>query len=82
MGTTRPRNDFINFIADASKNPDLAQRFLRRKTALGVYRFFQKEGYRDIPYNDCGEILKARKGMEGKYIPKRGPICDGPIKGY
>ena len=69
--STRKRNDLINFIADAAVDPDLAKRFLRRKTALGIYRFFQKEGYKDILLSECEDIKKAKENVEGlRYLER------------
>lgn len=82
MATNRQRNDFINFISDAAKNEKLAEEFLAQKTAKDLYSFFQKKEYKDIPENDCGDILAATKHMEGVCIPKPGEHPCGPTKGY
>jgi len=83
MATKRRRNDFINFILDARDKPKLTEEFLSKKTAKTLYSFFQKKGYKDIPYNDCGDILEARKRTEGLHIPRRGkPVCAGGVMGY
>ena len=68
MTSKRKRNDFINFIIDATQDENLAKRFFRRKTVLGVSRFFQQEGYKDIPPNDCEDILVALKSMRGRGV--------------
>lgn len=72
MGTTRPRNDFINFIIDAEKDQNLAAEFLKKKNAKELYSFFQRKLYKDIPFNDCHDIIMARTGMGGKLIPRVG----------
>jgi hypothetical protein len=61
--------DLINFIKDLAGDPDMGKRFLKRKTALGIYRFFQEEGYKDIPLNDCEDILKTKKRLEELRVP-------------
>ncbi len=86
MSSKRKRNDFINFIIDATRDEKLAGRFLRRKTVLGVRRFFIKEGYKDIPLNDCEDILAASKSMHGRGVDGSGKPVDSSraavSKGY
>ena len=83
MGSRRKRNDFINFIIDATRDDDLAEKFFRRKTALGVHRFFQKQGYKDVPLNDCEDILRALKSMRGKGVSNAfKPVSTVPRRGY
>jgi hypothetical protein len=85
MATKRKRNDFINFICDATQDKKLADAFFRRKTELGLYRFFQKEGYTDIPRNDCKDILASAKSMRGRGVDEKGkPIDTSRVlsKGY
>lgn len=86
MATSRQRNDFIGFILDAEKDEDLTVEFLKKKTATELYDFFQKKKYLCIPFNDCKEILMARKGMAGKMLPPRGkkpPVgCPAGAKVY
>lgn len=72
MGTKRDRNDFINFIIDAQKNPKLTNEFLSTKTAKDLHSFFHKKGYKDIPYNDCRDIVMAQKRIRGHRIPHHG----------
>jgi hypothetical protein len=76
MGTTRKRMDFMNFILDSigdkKEQKALAQGFLKQKNADDLYKFFQKNKYRDIPYSDCEDILTARKNMSGGHIPDEG----------
>jgi len=72
MGTKRERNDFINFIIDAQKDPKLAEEFLSKKTPKHLHSFFHKKGFKDIPYNDCEDILMAQKRMRGHRIPHPG----------
>jgi hypothetical protein len=72
METKRSRSDFINFIMDAQKNPDLTNEFLSKKTAKDLHSFFHEKNYKDIPYNDCQEILMAQKRMRGHRIPHHG----------
>ncbi len=69
MATLRQENDFIKFILDAEKNPKLAEEFLAKKTAKDLNTFFQKKGYKDIPENNCKDILTARNRARGLYIP-------------
>ncbi len=61
MGTKRQRNDFINFIMDAEKNPKLTAEFLSKKSPTALHSFFQAKGYKDIPFNDCLDILTVGK---------------------
>ena len=84
MSTRRKRNDFINFVMDATQDPDLVKRFNRRRTPLGVYRFLQKEGYKDIPLNDCEDILNAARSMRGRGFNSSGkPVdCSDARKSY
>jgi len=72
MGTKRDRNDFINFVMDSIENPKLADEFLSKKTPKQLHSFFHKKGFKDIPYNDCDDILMARKRMRGGSIPRHG----------
>ena len=76
MTSERKRNDFINFIIDATLDEDLAKRFFKRKTILGVSRFFKQEGYKDIPINDCEDILAASKSMHGRGVNDTGKPID------
>jgi len=85
MSTKRDRNDLINFIVDATQDEDLAKRFLRKTSAEGIYRFFRREGYMDIPYNDCEDILAASKKMHGRGVNDKGRPVDSsslPSRGY
>ena len=61
MPTTRKRSDFINFILDAEKNQKLIDEFLKITKAIDLDKFFKRHKYFDIPFNDCQEILNARK---------------------
>ena len=72
MAANRPRNDFISFLIDTEKNPKLTDDFLSKKTVKDLHSFFLKKGYKDIPYNDCQDIIKAKKLHRGKYIPGEG----------
>ena len=76
MDRDREKMDFIRFIIDATKDVELTKRFLRRRTALGVYRFFQKEGYKDIPREDCEDILMASTSGRGRGINRDGKPVD------
>ncbi len=76
MTSKRKRNDYINFVIDAAHDDKLTEKFFRRKTPLGIYRFFQQEGYKDIALNDCEEILAASKNMRGKGINLAGKAVD------
>jgi len=72
MRTKRERNDFINFLIDAEKKPRLTEKFMSIKTANDLYKFFQEKGYRDVPYNDCRDIIKAKENMAGYTVPEAG----------
>jgi hypothetical protein len=82
MPTKRLRNDFINFLMDADKNPKLFGEFLSKKTPKELYRFFAEKGYEDIASNDCRDIIAARKRLGGRRIPGRvRPRCPtGPME--
>ena len=81
--TERKRNDFINFIQDVAVKPKLAKDFLLIKSQKALYTFFQEKGYKDIPYNDCGEILKLRQRVEEVRIKGGHPWCPpDPKAGY
>jgi|GEM_PF-1199188 len=87
MSTDRARNDFINFIVDATQEPELVIRFNRRRSPMGVYRFFQENGYKDIPLNDCEDILFAARSVRGKGLSATGGPADtidpdDPNRGY
>ena len=83
MTSRRERNDFINFIIDATRDDDLAEKFFRKRTAGGIYNFFRREGYKDIPLNDCKDILKALKSMRGKGVSDTlKPVSTIPRRGY
>ena len=85
MTSERKRNDFINFIIDATLDEELAKKFFKRKTALGLRRFFQEQGYKDIPLNDCGDILMASNYMHGRGVNDTGKPVDcssASAKGY
>jgi hypothetical protein len=71
-GTTRKRNDFINFIIDSNADGKLTNEFLEIRTPENLYDFFQKKGYNDIPYNDCKDILMAARRMRNRHIPAKG----------
>ncbi len=62
--TQRNRSDFINFIIDTEKKPKLVRDFLSKKSQTTLYNFFQAKGYKDIPYNDCKDILTAKKNWK------------------
>ena len=47
--TTRKRVDLINFIIDATADQEMSRRFLKCATAVAIQKFFEKEGYYDIP---------------------------------
>jgi len=76
MDSGREKKDFIKFIMDATQDVDLTKRFLKRKTPLGVYRFFQKEGYKDILREDCEDILNASTSGRGRGIHSDGEPVD------
>lgn len=84
MPSDRERNDFINFIIDATQEVELAESFLEIETAEDVHKFFQKEGYKDIPLNDCEDILTAAKSMRGRGVNSAGEPVDSSraSKGY
>ena len=84
MDSKREKMDFIKFIIDATQDLELTERFLRRKTPLGVYRFFQQEGYKDIPLEDCEDILIAATSGRGRGLNKDGKPVDASdlIKSY
>lgn len=82
MSTKRQSNDFINFVIDAEKNPDLTHQFLSKKTAKQLHSFFDEKGYKDISYHHCEHILTAKKLMRGRIIPGRGKDCVGGRKDY
>lgn len=77
MSTQRKRNDFINFIIDTDKNEALVNQFMKITTAKDLYDFFQKKGYKDIPSNDCQDILKAKGKMVGRHIPAGNQTAKG-----
>ena len=77
MPTKRTRSDFINFIIDADKDEALVNEFMKNKTAKELYSFFQKKGYKDIPANDCEDILRAKGRMVGRHIPVKGQTAKG-----
>jgi hypothetical protein len=72
MTSRRKRNDFINFIYDATEDRNLANRFFKKNSAESLYRFFRREKYYDIPLNDCEDILRALRGMRGKGVNDSG----------
>jgi hypothetical protein len=72
MPTKRARNDFINFLLDAEKKPSLTGEFMSIRTAKKLYGFFQEKGYKDIAYNDCQDILTAKKNLAGYTVPEKG----------
>ena len=76
MASKRDRNDFLNFIMDATQDEDLAKRFLRKRSAQGIYKFFRREGYHDIPLNDCEDILAVSKSMHGRGVNDKGRPVD------
>jgi len=77
MATTRPRNDFINFILDSDADEKLVNEFMKQKTVKQLQSFFQKRGYKDIPANDCEDIQKAMGIMRGRHIPSEGQTAKG-----
>lgn len=81
MGKDREKMDFIKFIIDATQDVELTNKFLRRKTELGVYRFFQEEGYKDILREECQGILDASISGRDRCITKDGkPIDIGDLR--
>ncbi len=76
MATKREKKDIIGFILTAESDLGLADKFLRIRKADDLYKFFQDEGFTEIPEKDCKDIMKARDGLEGQYIPK--PEQGGP----
>lgn len=83
MPTKRLRNDFINFLMDAEKNPKLLGEFLSKKTPTDLYRFFAEKGYEDIAANDCRDIITARKRLGGRRIPgKPKRVCPSEAMEY
>jgi hypothetical protein len=84
MEKKREKMDFIQFIMDATQDVELTERFLRRKTPLGVYRFFQEEGYKDILREDCEDILNAAISGRGRGLNRDGKPVDASdlIKSY
>ncbi len=83
MATKRQRNDFINFILAAEKDEELTLRFMSKKNADDLYRFFKAEGYTGIPEGDCMDILTARMRWENITTAGEGkPPCKGVQKGY
>jgi hypothetical protein len=82
--TQRSRSDFINFIIDSEKNENLQKEFLSKKSATKLYSFFQEKGYKDIPYNDCQDILTAAKSMKKLFEEHQGssPPCPAGQKVY
>jgi hypothetical protein len=80
MAIDREKMDFIRFIIDATKDGELAKRFLSQKKASDVHEFFKKEGYIDIPLEDCEGILDASIGGHGKGINGKGePVIVDPV---
>jgi len=77
MSTKRTRSDFINFIIDTDTNEALVNQFMKITTAKDLYDFFQKKGYKDIPANDCEDILKAKGKMVGRHIPAEAQTAKG-----
>ena len=75
--TKRDRSDFINFIVDTDKDPELLDEFMGKTNAEELYTFFQTHEYKDIPANDCKDIIAARKLMFGRHIPKKGQPAKG-----
>ena len=81
--TERNRVDLINFIINATADKNLAKRFLDCKTALQIQKFFKKEGYNDIPLNDCEDILLASQKMHGHGVSDDGrPVYTTTKSGY
>ncbi len=81
--TNRDRVDLINFVIDATADKNLARRFLKCKSAKKIRNFFIKEGYDDIPLNDCKDILAASKKMRGHGVSTTGvPVSTSANKGY
>ncbi len=76
MDSDREKKDFIKFIMDATLDAGLATRFLRENTASGVHEFFQQEGYKDIPLEDCEDILNASTSGHGRGIDDAGNPVD------
>lgn len=76
MATKRQRKDIIGFILTAESDLGLADKFLRIRKADELYKFFQEKGFPEILETDCPDIIRARDGLEGQYIPK--PDQGGP----
>jgi hypothetical protein len=77
MSTKRKRNDFINFIIDTDQKETLVNQFMKITTAKDLYDFFQEKGYKDIPANDCQDILRAKGKMVGRHIPQKNQTARG-----
>lgn len=82
MATKRERKDIIGVILTAESDLGLADEFLRIRKADDLYKFFQKEGFTEILEKDCQDIIRARDGLEGQYIPKpdQGGPCPSNLK--
>jgi len=79
MISERKRNDFLKFICDATEDQKLADAFFIKKTEQDLYEFFQEKGYKDIPRNDCEDILASAKNMRGRGVNGEGePIVIDP----
>ena len=76
MDSDKEKKDFITFIIDATQEVELAESFLEIETAEGAHKFFQKEGYTDIPRSDCEDILTAAKYMRGRGLNSAGEPVD------
>jgi len=82
MATKGQRKDIIGFILTAERDLGLADEFLRIRRADGLYKFFQEKGFTEILEKDCMDIIRAREGLEGQYIPKaeQGNPCPPNVK--
>ena len=81
--TCRCRLDFVTFIIDATNDHGLATNFLQLNSAKDIYDFFQQKGYKDIPLNDCKDILDASKKMHDRGVDNNGlPVLVSGGPGY
>jgi hypothetical protein len=84
MSSARKRNDLIDFVIDATKSQDMVKKFLKiaaKDEPEELYKWFQNEKYKDIPLNDCKDILRSVKKMHGRGLTEDGepviPISPG-----
>ena len=65
------KGDFFDFVMNAQKDQELSGKFFRTNMeALGLYNFFQANGY-DVPMETCEKLINVRNSLV-----KGGMECD------